>query len=228
MRVSVLSMTGREVGSVDLASGIFDARVNRDLMHQALVRQMANARLGTHYTKSRSEVNRTGAKWYRQKGTGRARHGSKRAPIFVGGGVAHGPKPRSYRKDMPRKMRRAAIRSALTAKYTSGDMVFVDEMATDSPKTKTMVDRLSNLTAGLSTLIVIANEDDNLEKSTRNIADVKTLKANYLNIRDLLGYRKIVVSVDALEVIQGALAVDGSTSLVVDISGISEAVDEEE
>ena len=91
-----------------------------------------------------------------------------------------------------------------------------------------MVDRLSNLTAGLSTLIVVANEDDNLEKSTRNIADVKTLKANYLNIRDLLGYRKIVVSVDALEVIQGALAVDGSTSLVVDISAISEAVDEEE
>ena len=228
MRVSVLSMTGREVGSVDLSSSIFDARVNRDLMHQALVRQMANARLGTHYTKSRSEVSRTGAKWYRQKGTGRARHGSKRAPIFVGGGVAHGPKPRSYRKDMPRKMRRAALRSALTVKYTSGDIVFVDEMAVDSPKTKTMVDRLSNLTGGLSTLIVIANDDDNFEKSTRNIADIKTLRANYLNIRDLLGYRKIVVSVDALEVIQGALAIDGGTSLVVDMSGISEAVDEEE
>jgi len=228
MRVSVLSMTGREIGSVDLSSSVFDARVNRDLMHQALVRQMANARRGTHNTKTRSEVKRTGAKWYRQKGTGRARHGSKRAPIFVGGGVAHGPKPRSYRKDMPRKMRRAAVRSALTSKFTSGDIIFIDEMVVDSPKTKTMVDRLSNLTEGLSTLIVIANIDENLEKSTRNIADVKTLRANYLNIRDLLGYRKIVLSVDALEVIQGALAVEDGTSLVVDMSGISEAVDEEE
>jgi len=228
MRVSVLSMTGREIGSVDLSSSVFDARVNRDLMHQALVRQMANARRGTHNTKTRSEVKRTGAKWYRQKGTGRARHGSKRAPIFVGGGVAHGPKPRSYRKDMPRKMRRAAVRSALTSKFTSGDIIFIDEMVVDSPKTKTMVDRLSNLTEGLSTLIVIANEDENLEKSTRNIADVKTLRANYLNIRDLLGYRKIVLSVDALEVIQGALAVEDGTSLVVDMSEISEAVDEEE
>ena len=228
MRVSVLSMTGREIGSVDLSSSVFDARVNRDLMHQALVRQMANARRGTHNTKTRSEVKRTGAKWYRQKGTGRARHGSKRAPIFVGGGVAHGPKPRSYRKDMPRKMRRAAVRSALTSKFTSGDIIFIDELVVDSPKTKTMVDRLSNLTEGLSTLIVIANVDENLEKSTRNIADVKTLRANYLNIRDLLGYRKIVLSVDALEVIQGALAVEDGTSLVVDMSGISEAVDEEE
>jgi large subunit ribosomal protein L4 len=221
-------MTGREIGSVDLSSSVFDARVNRDLMHQALVRQMANARRGTHNTKTRSEVKRTGAKWYRQKGTGRARHGSKRAPIFVGGGVAHGPKPRSYRKDMPRKMRRAAVRSALTSKFTSDDIIFIDELVVDSPKTKTMVDRLSNLTEGLSTLIVIANIDENLEKSTRNIADVKTLRANYLNIRDLLGYRKIVLSVDALEVIQGALAVEDGTSLVVDMSGISEAVDEEE
>jgi large subunit ribosomal protein L4 len=228
MRVSVLSMTGREIGSVDLSSSVFDARVNRDLMHQALVRQLANARRGTHNTKSRSEVQRTGAKWYRQKGTGRARHGSRRAPIFVGGGVAHGPKPRSYRKDMPRKMRRAAVRSALTSKFTSGDIIFIDEMVVDSPKTKTMVDRLSNLTEGLSTLIVIANVDENLEKSTRNIADVKTLRANYLNIRDLLGYRKIVLSVDALEVIQGVLAVEDGTSLVVDMSEISEAVDEEE
>ncbi len=228
MRVSVLSMTGREIGTVDLAASVFSARVNRDLMHQALVRQLANARLGTHKTKSRSEVNRTGAKWYRQKGTGRARHGSKRAPIFVGGGVAHGPKPRSYRKDMPRKMRREAIRSALTAKFASGDVVFLDEMVVDSPKTKTMVDRLSNLTEGVSTLLVIANVDENLEKSTRNIADVKTLRANYLNIRDLLGYRKIVVSLDALEVIQGSLALEDGTSTVVNVSGISETVDEEE
>jgi large subunit ribosomal protein L4 len=221
-------MTGREVGTVEIASSVFDATVNRDLMHQALVRQLANARRGTHNAKSRSEVNRTGAKWYRQKGTGRARHGSKRAPIFVGGGAAHGPKPRSYRKDMPRKMRRAAICSALTSKYGNGDMVFVDELAVDSPKTKTMVERLGNLTDGLSTLIVFAAEDDNLLKSTRNIADVKTLRANYLNIRDLLGFRKIVISMDALEVIQGSLAAEDGMSPVIDMSGISDVAEEEE
>jgi large subunit ribosomal protein L4 len=228
MIVSVLNQTGREIGTVDLPASIFEANVNRDLMHQALVRQMANARRGTHNTKTRAEVSRTGAKWYRQKGTGRARHGSKRAPIFVGGGVAHGPKPRSYRKDMPRKMRRAAIRSALTAKFASGDIVFLDELVIDSPKTKTMVDTISKLADGTSTLVLIANADENIEKSTRNIADVKALRANYLNIRDVLGYHKIVISLDALEVIQGALAINDSTAVEIDMSGVAEAVDEEE
>ncbi len=228
MRVSVLNVTGREIGTVDLPASVFEAKVNRDLMHQALVRQMANARRGTHNTKTRAEVNRTTAKWYRQKGTGRARHGSKKAPIFVGGGVAHGPKPRSYRKDMTRKMRRAAIRSALSAKVANGDIVFLDELVVDIPKTKTIVNTLSNLTSGESTLLLIANADENIEKSTRNIADVKALRANYLNIRDLLGYHKIVMSLDALEVIQGALALEDSTALVVDMTGISDAVDEEE
>jgi len=228
MIVSVLNQTGREIGTVDLPASIFEANVNRDLMHQALVRQMANARRGTHNTKTRAEVNRTTAKWYRQKGTGRARHGSKKAPIFVGGGVAHGPKPRSYRKDMPRKMRRAAIRSALSAKLASGDIVFLDDLVIDSPKTKTMVDTISNLADGTSTLVLIANADENIEKSTRNIADVKALRANYLNIRDILGYHKIVISLDALEVIQGTLAINDSTAVEIDMSGLSEAVDEEE
>jgi large subunit ribosomal protein L4 len=228
MRVSVLSVTGREVGTVDLPASVFEAKVNRDLMHQALVRQMANARRGTHSTKTRAEVSRTTAKWYRQKGTGRARHGSRKAPIFVGGGVAHGPKPRSYRKDMTRKMRRAAIRSALSAKVASGDIVFLDELVVDAPKTKTIVNTLGNLTSGESTLLLIAGADENIEKSTRNIADVKALRANYLNIRDLLGYHKIVMSLDALEVIQGTLALEDSTALVVDKTGISNAVDEEE
>ncbi|MGB3714685.1 MAG: 50S ribosomal protein L4 [Candidatus Promineifilaceae bacterium] len=228
MRVSVLNVTGREIGTVDLPASVFEAKVNRDLMHQALVRQMANARRGTHSTKTRSEVNRTTAKWYRQKGTGRARHGSKKAPIFVGGGVAHGPKPRSYRKDMTRKMRRAAIRSALSAKVANGDIVILDELVVETPKTKTIVNALSNLTSGESTLLLIAKADENVEKSTRNITDVKALRANYLNIRDLLGYHKIVMSLDALEVIQGALALEDNTTLVVDKTGISDAVDEEE
>ena len=129
MNITVFNMAGEEVGNVDLPESIFEARVNRGLMHQALVRQSANARLGTHKAKGRSEVNRTTAKMYRQKGTGNARHGSRRAPIFVGGGVAHGPKPRSYEKAMPRKMRRAALRSALTVKANSGDIVVLDSLS---------------------------------------------------------------------------------------------------
>ena len=228
MRESVLNLAGREIGSVELPASVFKARVNRDLMHQALVRQLANARLGTHKAKTRSEVNRTTAKWYRQKGTGRARHGSKRAPIFVGGGVAHGPRPRSYRKDMPRKMRRAALRSALTAKVVSGDILFLDNFEIDSPRTKILAATIGQLTHGVSTLLILADSDDILERSARNIPDLKTLRANYLNIRDLLGYRKILMPLAALEVIQGALALEDGESLVVEFAEVEDIADEEE
>src|SRR6185369_448567 len=126
MDVKVLNLQGEEVSTTTLPADIFEVEVNVGLMHQAYVRQMANARQGTHKVQTRSEVNRTKAKWYRQKGTGRARHGSRNAPIFVGGGVAHGPKPRSYEKDMPRKMRRLALRAALSAKAADGEIVLVD------------------------------------------------------------------------------------------------------
>lgn len=122
MEVPVYNMSGEEVSNVELPADIFEAKINRDLMHQSLVRQLANKRLGTHKAKGRSEVNRSTKKIYRQKGTGNARHGSRRAPIFVGGGVAHGPLPRSYEKKMPRKMRRAALRSALSVKAGNGDI----------------------------------------------------------------------------------------------------------
>ena len=138
MELPVMNMDGQEVNRRELPAVIFEADVNRGLMHQALVRQLANARLGTHKTKGRSEVRYSTAKIYRQKGTGRARHGSRRAPIFVGGGVAHGPRPRDYSKKMPRQMRRAALRSALSVKAESGDIVLVDEIAMAAPKTKEM------------------------------------------------------------------------------------------
>ena len=117
MKAKVYNMAGKEVDTIELPAEVFAANINRDLMHQALVRQMANARRGTHKAKGRSEVNKSTAKIYRQKGTGNARHGSRRAPIFVGGGAAHGPLPRDYTKRMPRRMRRAALRSALSANY---------------------------------------------------------------------------------------------------------------
>jgi large subunit ribosomal protein L4 len=205
MRVPVYNMAGEEVSSIELPASIFEAKINRDLMHQALVRQMANKRLGTHKAKGRSEVNRTTAKAYRQKGTGRARHGSRRAPIFVGGGVAHGPQPRSYAKDMPRKMRRAALRSALSVKAGNGDIVVLDEIQMEIPKTKEMVALVQRLVDGQSTLLLLADRDENVEKSARNIPSVKALRASYLNIRDLLGYNKIVLPLAALEAITSFL-----------------------
>lgn len=228
MEISVLNMAGTEVGKIELPSSIFEAKVNRDLMHQALVRQLANARRGTHKAKSRSEVNRTTAKWYRQKGTGRARHGSKRAPIFVGGGVAHGPRPRSYAKAMPRKMRRAALRSALTLKARDGNVVIMDKLHLDRPKTKDMAEVVNNLTGDSSTLFLLAEGNDFVEKSARNLPDVKTLRASYLNVRDLLRHSKIVMPLAALEVIHGYLADDDTTLAIDEFASFVADTDEEE
>ncbi len=206
MKVPVLNMAGSEVGSIELPAGVFEQAINRDLMHQALVRQMANARRGTHKVQSRGEVSRTTAKWYRQKGTGRARHGSRRAPIFVGGGVAHGPKNRSYAKDMPRKMRRGALRSALSIKAQSGDIVILDTLEMDAPKTKEMANVVSSVTNGSrSALVLLAERNEIVELSARNLPNVKALHANYLNIRDLLGHQKVIIPVSALEVVTGYL-----------------------
>lgn len=205
MKVPVYNMAGEEVDGIELPAAVFEAKINRGLMHQALVRQMANARLGTHNTKGRSEINRTTAKAYRQKGTGRARHGSRRAPIFVGGGVAHGPKPRKYTKDMPRKMRRAALRSALSVKAEGEQIVLLDEISMPAPKTKEMAAMLERLVGDGSVLILLAERDENVEKSARNLPHVKTLRAGYLNIRDLLGHDIVVMPMDALELVDGFL-----------------------
>lgn len=212
MKTPVYNMAGEEVGSVDLPASIFEAKVNRDLMHQALVRQMANARRGTHKAKGRSEINKSTRKIYRQKGTGNARHGSRRAPIFVGGGVAHGPQPRSYVKNMPRKMRRAALRSALTIKASNDELVVVDEVALDVPKTRDMVAFVDTLAGDSSALVLLAEQNVNIEKSTNNIADVKALRASYLNIRDLLGFEKIIMPKAALEVIDAFLGLEDTAA----------------
>jgi large subunit ribosomal protein L4 len=205
MQVAVRDMTGREVDTVQLPPDIFEAPINVGLMHQAYVRQMANARLGTHKTKSRGEVNRTTRKWYRQKGTGRARHGSRNAPIFVGGGIAHGPKPRKYIKHMPKKMRRAALRSALSAKAAGGEIVVVDRLHMEMPKTSQMRDALDSLVGEASALVLLAERNPNVELSLRNLTDARYLRASYLNIRDLLKYEMLIMPLDALEVIRGWL-----------------------
>jgi large subunit ribosomal protein L4 len=175
-------------------------------MHQALVRQLANRRLGTHKAKTRAEVSRTTAKWYRQKGTGRARHGSRKAPIFVGGGQAHKPVPRDYTQKMPRKMRRLALRSALSAKAAAEQIVILDNLAFDEPKTVEVLQLLDNLQVSGSAVILLPEHNENVEKSARNLDNVKTLRAAYLNIRDLLGHNYVIMSKDAVTQIESFLA----------------------
>ena len=203
MLIPVLNMQGEKVDEVELRADIFGVSINVSLMHQALVRQLANARLGTHKAKTRSENNRSKSKWYRQKGTGRARHGSRNAPIFVGGGVAHGPSPRSYVKKMPVKMRRAALRSALSAMASAQQIVVVDQLDMEAPKTKEIVRVLSNLSANDGkTLILLPEKNTPVELSVRNLPKAKTLRVQYLNVRDLLSSDCLVVPLASLEVIE--------------------------
>lgn len=208
MEIDVYNMEGEKVRTLELPAEIFEAPINVDLMHQAYVRQMANARLGTHQTKTRHEVAGGGKKPWRQKGTGRARQGSIRAAQWVGGGKIHTPHPRDYDQKMPRKMRRAALRSALSVKAAENGIVVVEAMRMDTPKTQAMAQALGKLVGKASTLVLIPERNDvfaPVAKSAENIANTKVLNANYLNVRDLLGYDRLVVPVEALETIQSYL-----------------------
>lgn len=209
MQVSVLDMQGKEVNSVDVQSYIFEVEVNTGLMHQAYVRQMANARQGNHKALARSEVRGSTAKIYRQKGTGRARHGARTAPIFVGGGVAHPPRPRKYTKNMPKKMRRKAIRCALSGLMRDEQLVFVDKLVFEAPKTKQMKQVLEALTGSEKVLVVLGSKDENVSRSVHNLSKAHVILANYLNIRDLLLYDKVVITLDALDVINGIWGQEG-------------------
>jgi len=202
MKVDVLDIAGKKLREVELPSAIFEAPINIDLMHQAYIRQMANARLGTHETKVRSEVAGGGAKPYKQKGTGRARQGSRRAAQWVGGGRIHTPHPRSYEQRMPKKMRQAALRSALSAKAAEAGVVVVDEFSLSETKTRVMVEALNNLVGKSTALVLLPEKDQAYElvmRTANNLADTKVLLAGYLNIRDLFGYDKLVLPVKALD-----------------------------
>lgn len=202
MKVDVLNMEGKKVSEVELPAAIFEAPINVDLMHQAYVRQMANARLGTHETKVRSEVAGGGAKPWKQKGTGRARQGSRRAAQWVGGGRIHTPHPRSYEQRMPKKMRQAALRSALSAKAADAGLILVDEWKLEESKTRVMAAAISSLVGKSTALIVMPTKDqsyDDVMRSADNLADTKVLLASYLNIRDLLGFDKVILPVKALD-----------------------------
>jgi large subunit ribosomal protein L4 len=204
MKVDVLNMDGQTVSTVDLPAQIFEAPIKVELMHQAYLRQMANARLGTHDTKGRGEVSGGGRKPWKQKGTGRARQGSTRATQWVGGGKAHTPHPRDYTMQMPRKMRRAALRSALSAKAAESGIVVLEELSVSEPKTRLMAQALDRLVGDSSVLILIPESStgyDLVVRSTNNLPDAKTLMANYVNIRDLLRYEKLIMPLKALDVL---------------------------
>jgi large subunit ribosomal protein L4 len=205
MKVDVVNIQGEKVKTVDLPSAIFEAPIKPDLMHQALERQLANARQGTHDTKTRGEVSGGGRKPWRQKGTGRARQGSIRAAQWVGGGKIHTPHPRDYTKRMPRKMRRAALRAALSVKAAESQIVVLDELKVEGPQTRIMAEALRKLVGQDSVLILITGPDESLEKSVRNLPTAKTLRANYLNVRDLLGFDRLILPLGALDVIQSYL-----------------------
>jgi large subunit ribosomal protein L4 len=208
MKADVFNMKGEKVKTVELPAEIFETQVNVDLMHQAYIQQMANARLGTHKTKTRSEVSGGGKKPWKQKGTGRARQGSTRAPQWVHGGRIHTPRPRKYTQHMPIKMRHAALRSALSVKAAEAGVVVVDEFVLDEPKTRLMAQALNSLVGDATVLILTTEKDAAYEvvvRSTNNLPDAKLLMANYLNIRDLLGYDKLVMPLKALDVLKSFL-----------------------
>lgn len=204
MKVDVLDLKGKKVREIELPASVFEAPVNVDLMHQAYVRQMANARLGTHETKVRSEVAGGGRKPWKQKGTGRARQGSRRAAQWVGGGRIHTPHPRSYEQRMPKKMRQAALRSALSVKAAEASIVVVDDLDLKDSKTRVMADTLGNLVGTSTVLVLMPVKDQNYEtvmRSANNIESAKVLLASYLNVRDVLNFEKVVLplkTIDAL------------------------------
>ena len=195
----VIDQTGARTGEMELAPEVFEATVNQAVMHQALLRQLANARQGTHDTKNRTEVRGGGRKPYKQKGTGRARQGSTRSPQFRGGGRVFGPTPRSYRQEMPRKQRRLALRSALTVKAQEARITVLEGFALEAPRTRAVVDMLGAIEARKRVLVVLGSHNDMLERSARNLPEVRVLLASNLNVRDLLVGDSVVMTRDAVD-----------------------------
>ena len=208
MKVDVLNMQGEKIRQVDLPAAIFEAKVNVDLMHQAYQRQMANARLGTHQTKTRHEVAGGGHKPWKQKGTGRARQGSTISAQWVGGGRIHTPHPRKYTQAMPKKMRLAALRSALSVKAADSGIVVVDEINAGELKTKAMASTLNLWVGDARALLLMPVKDaayEDVARLTNNIPDAKVMLVNYVNSRDLLGFDKVVIPLKSLDALSAHL-----------------------
>ncbi|MCL6476834.1 MAG: 50S ribosomal protein L4 [Peptococcaceae bacterium] len=205
-KVAVYNTNGEQVGEIDLNDSVFGIPVHQSVLHDAVVAYLANQRQGTHDTRTRAEVSGGGRKPWRQKGTGRARHGSTRSPIWRGGGTVFGPHPRDYSIRLPKKVRRLAIRSALSSKVESGNIVVLEELRLDQPKTKDMVRILENLKVNQKALVVTAGMDENVFKSARNIPGVKPTAASFLNVYDLMAHQTLVITKDAVNRVEEVLA----------------------
>ncbi|MBM4453063.1 MAG: 50S ribosomal protein L4 [Chloroflexi bacterium] len=198
MKIDVYNMKGELVGPIEVSDDVFGVPFNEAVVHQAMLRQLANRRLGTADTKKRGEVTGSGKKLFAQKHTGRARRGDRRSPMLKGGGVAFGPHPRSYRQDMPKKMRRLALKCALSAKLADGELRIVDKLELKEPKTSEMIDTLVALGVGTSVIIATDKADDNLIMSARNIDGVKLIPARLLNVGDLLSHKALLMTQGAV------------------------------
>ena len=206
-KFDVVDMNGKKVSEIELSDAVFGITPNEKAVHTAVVNYLANQRQGTAATKTRGLVRGGGRKPWRQKGTGRARSGSIRSPLWVGGGTAFGPQPRSYAFSMPRKARRLAIKSALSAKVQAGELLVMEDIAIAEPKTKTVVNLLDSLKIGDDkALIVVAASDENVEKSSRNIPGVKSITSLGLNVYDILYHDKVLITKDAVSKIEEVLA----------------------
>ncbi len=205
-KVAVYDITGKQTGEVELNDNVFGVDVNVPVMHQAVVMQLANQRQGTHATKTRGMVRGGGRKPWKQKGTGRARAGSTRSPIWVGGGTVFGPHPRSHALSMPRKARRLAIKSALSDKVNCGELLILDEILFEQPKTKAVVKMLSDFNAAEQKALIITEGDETVEKSARNIPGVKAIASTGLNVYDLLYHDKVFITKGAVTKIEEVLA----------------------
>ena len=187
-KLNVLNVAGQNVGEIELTDSIFNVEVNEHILYEVVKNQLANKRQGTQSAKTRAEVRGGGRKPWRQKGTGRARQGSTRSVQWVGGGVAFAPKPRSYRYTLPKKVRRLAMKSALTSKVQNSEIIVLDQLNMDAPKTKEFVQILKNINANKKALVVTAEKNENVIKSARNIEGVQTSLVNTLNVYDILKY----------------------------------------
>lgn len=204
-KVTIRNMDGSEVGELELSDAVFGIEPNESALHEAVVMQQASMRRGTHAVKNRSAVRGGGRKPWRQKGTGRARHGSIRSPQWVGGGVVFGPTPRSYRYKLPKKVRRLAIKSALSSKVKDNELIVLESLTFDEPKTKEMVRVLSNLDAK-EALIVVKDRNENAELSARNIQGVTLIPSSKINVLDVLKHDKLIMTVDAVSQVEEVLS----------------------
>ena len=204
--VSVYNMEGKEVGTIELSDAIFGVEVNEHLVHLAVVQKLANKRQGTQKAKTRSEVSGGGRKPWKQKGTGHARQGSTRSPQWTGGGVVFAPAPRDYSFKMNKKEKRAALKSALTDKLQNNNLIVVDELKMDEKKTKRFAEVMVNLKATRKAVVVLAEKDENVVLSARNLPEVKTAFTNTINVYDVMNARTLVLTKDAVTKIEEVYA----------------------